>query len=140
MSSRKVSAMVRWRKILLIVLLHLSAVPQAKAAEVNADWQRLVAAAEKEGKVVVGAPPGSDFGIEAQAALKKRFDLDSEFVQAPGPSLMSKIVAEKQAGAATVDAFLIGPCTGNSLLKSDVYEPLASAMILPEVKDPAKWF
>ena len=53
---------------------------------------------------------------------------------------MSKIVAEKQAGAVTVDAFLIGPCTGNSLLKSDMFEPLAPAMILPEVKDPAKWF
>ena len=110
------------------------------AAEPNLDWQRLVAAARKEGKVVIGAPPGSDFRIEAQAALKKRFDLDSEFVQAPGPNLMSKIVAEKQAGATSVDAFLIGPCTGNSLLKSDIYEPLASAMILPEVKDPTKWF
>ena len=73
----------------------------ANAAESNPDWQRLVAAAKKEGKVVIGAPPGSDFRIEAQAALKKRFDLDSEFVQAPGPNLMSKIVAEKQAGVAT---------------------------------------
>ena len=132
--------MIRWRMFLIIVLVQLSAAPQSNAAEVNADWQRLVAAAKKEGKVVIGAPPGSDFRVAAQAALKKRFDLDSEFVQAPGPSLMSKIVAEKQAGAVTVDAFLIGPCTGNSLLKSDVYEPLAPAMILPEVKDPASWF
>ena len=110
------------------------------AADAGADWQRVVAAAKQEGKIVIGAPPGSDFRNEAQAMLKKRFDLDSEFVQAPGPNLMSKIVAEKQAGAVTVDAFLIGPCTGNSLLKSDLFEPLAPAMILPEVKDPTKWF
>jgi len=110
------------------------------AADAGAEWQRVVAAAKKEGKVVIGAPPGSDFRNEAQAMLKKRFDLDSEFVQAPGPNLMSKIVAEKQAGAVTVDAFLIGPCTGNSLLKADLFEPLAPAMILAEVKDPAKWF
>src|SRR5262245_13322303 len=84
----------------------------ASAAEVNADWQRLVAAAKKEGKVVLGAPPGSDFRNDVQAALKRRFDLDSEWIQAPGPSVMSKIVAEKQAGAVSVDAFLIGPCTG----------------------------
>ena len=69
--------------------------------------------------------------------LKKRFDLDSEFIQAPGPNLMSKIVAEKQAGAVSVDAFLVGPCTGNTLLKTDLFEPLTAAMILPEVKDPA---
>ena len=110
------------------------------AADAGSDWQRLVAAAKKEGKIVIGAPPGSDFKNEVQAVLKKRFDLDSEFIQVPGPSLMSKIVAEKKAGATTVDAFLIGPCTGNSLLKSDLFEPLAAAMILPEVKDPAKWF
>ena len=127
------------KRVLLVIGICLVA-SFANAAESNPDWQRLVAAAKKEGKVVIGAPPGSDFRIEAQAALKKRFDLDSEFVQAPGPSLMSKIVAEKQAGVATVDAFLIGPCTGNPLLKSDIYEPLAPAMILPEVKDPTKWF
>ena len=110
------------------------------AAEAGAEWQRIVAAAKKEGKVVIGAPPGNDFRNEVQAALKKRFDLDSEFIQAPGPNLMSKIVAEKQAGAVSVDAFLVGPCTGNTLLKSDLFEPLTAAMILPEVKDPAKWF
>ena len=98
-----------------------------------------VGAAKKEGKVVIGAPPGSDFRNEVQATLKKRFDLDSEFVQAPGPSLMSQFVAEKQAGLVSVDAFLIGPCTGNSLLKADpFFEPLAPAMILPEVKGPSK--
>ena len=53
---------------------------------------------------------------------------------------MSKIVAEKQAGVVSIDAFLIGPCTGNSLVKADLFEPLEPAMLLAEVKDPAKWF
>ena len=128
------------RFILSLIILLISVNERLHAADANADWQRLVAAAKKEGKVVIGAPPGSDFRNEAQTMLKKRFDLDSEFIQAPGPNLMSKIVAEKQAGVVSVDAFLIGPCTGNSLLKSDLFEPLAPAMILPEVKDPAKWF
>jgi ABC-type Fe3+ transport system substrate-binding protein len=110
------------------------------AADAGGDWQQLVAAAKKEGKIVIGAPPGSDFKNEVQAVLQKRFDLDSEFIQAAGPSLMSKIVAEKKAGTTTVDAFLIGPCTGNALLKTDLFVPLAPAMILPEVKDAAKWF
>jgi ABC-type Fe3+ transport system substrate-binding protein len=127
--------------IFLILLFLVFGAPKSlHAADANAEWQRVVAAAKKEGKVVIGAPPGSDFRNEAQAALKKRFDVDSEFIQAPGPNLMSKIVAEKQAGAVSVDAFLIGPCTGNSLLKADMFEPLAPAMILSEVKDPAKWF
>ena len=127
--------------MLLSAIILFAVLPiRLEATDASAEWQRVVAAAKKEGKVVIGAPPGSDFRNEAQAALKKRFDVDSEFIQAPGPNLMSKIVAEKQAGAVSVDAFLIGPCTGNSLLKADMYEPLAPAMILPEVKDPQKWF
>ena len=124
-----------------IILAAIIALPRVlAAADAGGEWTRMVDAAKKEGKVVIGAPPGSDFRNEVQAMLKKLFDLDSEFIQAPGPSLMSKIVAEKTAGAVSVDAFLIGPCTGNSLLKSDLFEPLAAAMILPEVKDAAKWF
>jgi iron(III) transport system substrate-binding protein len=126
--------------ILVIVTLLLGVQGRAFGADAGSEWQRIIAAAKKEGKVVIGAPPGNDFRNEVQAVLKKRFDLDSEFIQAPGPNLMSKIVAEKQAGAATVDAFLVGPCTGNTLLKTDLFEPLTAAMILPEVKDPAKWF
>lgn len=127
------------QKLFLAVII--CALPrQLQGADANADWQRVIAAAKKEGKIVIGAPPGRDFRDAVQAVLKKRFDLESEWVQAPGPSLMSKIVAEKQAGAVGVDAFMIGPCTGNALLQADLYEPLAPAMILPEVKDASKWF
>lgn len=128
------------RRVFLLCLVLLGAPSTGVAADAGADWTRLVASAKKEGKIVIGAPPGNDFKNEVQVVLKKRFELDSEWVQAPGPSLMSKIVAEKQAGAVSVDAILIGPCTGNSHLKSDLYEPLAPLMMLPEVKDPAKWF
>jgi len=133
---------MRRRAMLLTiaVFLRLEPAARASAAEVTSDWPRVVAGAKQEGKVVIGAPPGSDFRNAVQAVLKKPFDLDSEFIQAPGPNLMSKIAAEKKAGVASVDAFLIGPCTGNSLLNADLFEPLAAAMILPEVKDPAKWF
>jgi ABC-type Fe3+ transport system substrate-binding protein len=127
-------------RFLLITLTLSISTFDAHAAEAGSEWQRLVDAARKEKKIVIGAPPGSDFRNHVQAIMKKRFDLDAEFVQAPGPSLMSKIVAEKKAGAVSVDAFLIGPCTGNALLKADLFEPLTSAMILPEVKDPEKWF
>ncbi len=40
------------------------------AAEAGAEWQRIIAAAKKEGKVVIGAPPGNDFRNEVQAVLK----------------------------------------------------------------------
>src|SRR5262249_51392489 len=121
----------RYKSILLVVSLLLSIPYRFLGADANPEWERVVGMAKKEGKVAIGAPPGPDFRNEVQGTLKKRLNLDSEFVQARGPNLMSKIVAEKQAGAVSVDAFLIGPCTGNSLLKADLFEPLAPAMILP---------
>src|SRR5262247_2393931 len=124
----------RYKSILIVVSLLLGVPYPSLGADANPEWERVVDAAKKEGKVVIGAPPGTDFRNEVQATLKKRFDLDSEFVQAPGPNLMSKIVAEKQAGAVSVDAFLIGPCTGNSLLKAGPFEPLAPAMSLARGK------
>src|SRR5262249_39902608 len=130
----------RYKSILLVVSLLLSVPCRSRGADANPEWERVVGAAKKEGKVVIGAPPGTDFRNEVQATLKKRFDLDSEFVLARGPILMIKFVGENKAGAFSVDAFLIGPCKGNSLLKAVLFEPLAPAMILPEVKDTAKWF
>jgi hypothetical protein len=97
--------MIRKISIFTIVILLLAVHGRSLGADANPDWERVVGAAKKEGKVIIGAPPGSDFRNEVQATLKKRFDLDSEFIQAPGPSLMSKIVAEKQAGLVSVDAF-----------------------------------
>src|SRR4026208_377552 len=135
--AKRLCEMPRHRSVIVVAILLVGLQQRLHAADANAEWQGILAAAKKEGKIVIGAPPGSDLRNEVQAVLKKRFDLDSEFIQAPGPNLMSKIVAEKQAGAVSVDAFLIGPCTGNSLLKSDIYEPLAPAMIAPVAKAPA---
>jgi iron(III) transport system substrate-binding protein len=141
MSQNEVSMPPFSNHLFVIILIAAVSSPlDVHAAEAGSEWQQLVNAARKEAKVVIGAPPGSDFRNQVQAVMRKRFDLDAEFVQAPGPSLMSKIVAEKKAGAVSVDAFLIGPCTGNALLKGDLFEPLTSAMILPEVKDSDKWF
>ena len=71
------------RRVILAIGMCLVA-SLANAAEPGAEWQRLVTAAKKEGKVVIGVPPGSDFRIEAQAALKK--------FQAEFPTWNSKIV------------------------------------------------
>src|SRR5215471_12895454 len=91
----------RYKAILLVVGVLLSVPYRSLGADANPEWERVVGTAKKEGKVVIGAPPGTDFRNEVQGTLKKRFNLDSEFIQAPGPNLMSKIVAEKQAGAVT---------------------------------------
>jgi hypothetical protein len=77
--------MLKHRSVIVVAILLVGLHQRLHAADANAEWQGMVAAAKKEGKIVIGAPPGSDFRNEVQAVLKKRFDLDSEFIQAPGP-------------------------------------------------------
>jgi nucleoside 2-deoxyribosyltransferase len=51
-----------------VLLLNLT--PQRlQSADSGTEWQRVVATAKKEGKVVIGAPPGTDFRHEVQAVL-----------------------------------------------------------------------
>ena len=74
--------MVRNVSMLVIVISLWGVHGRGLGADANSEWQGVVGAAKKEGKVIIGAPPGSDFRNEAQAMLKKRFDIDSEFIQA----------------------------------------------------------
>src|SRR5262249_56390801 len=47
---------------------------------------------------------------------------------------------EKHEWGVEVRRLSRGPRPGNSAQKAVLSEPLAPAMLLPEVKDPAKWF
>lgn len=73
--------MGRRAPILTIVVLLLGMHGRALGADANPEWEPVIAATKKEGKVVIGAPPGSDFRTEVQAKLKKRFDLNSALLE-----------------------------------------------------------
>jgi len=51
---------------MLAVLLLCASLELLRAAEAPAEWQRLTGAAKKEGKIVIGAPPGNDFATNCR--------------------------------------------------------------------------
>jgi hypothetical protein len=53
--------MVRNLSIPAVVILLWGMHGRALGADANSEWQGVVGAAKKEGKVIIGAPPGSDF-------------------------------------------------------------------------------
>ena len=105
------------------------------------DWESMVAAAKKEGKVVIyGAP-----GVEVDTLFKQYFE-----VAYPGIKIESvadrssteRIVAERRAGKFIPDVYL-GSASSNdflSLRAQGVYQPLRPFLVLPEVVDESKWF
>ena len=105
-----------------------------------AGWEQLVAAAQKEGKVVVSGPPAPEAGTKLPAAFKQRFNIDVEYLAGNSSQLAARIQAERAAGQYTIDVSLGGPDTvyGTFLLNKWL-DPLKPVLMLPDVLDPKVW-
>lgn len=107
----------------------------------QAEWEKTVDAAKREGKVVVSVPASSEVRKGLEEGLKKRFGIEVETVAARGASVVRKIVEESRAGIRYFDVHVGGSesiVTG--FLPEGILEPIEPLMILPEVKDPKNWW
>lgn len=129
------------RLVLLGCLLALLPARTAPAGEApgsaEAEWERTLKAAEQEGQVVV-------YAISEEAewhAFQKRFPkIKVVLGQGRASQLLQRIMAERRAGKFVADVVRLGGGTSTSLYRAKALDPLPPAVILPEVKDPAKWF
>jgi ABC-type Fe3+ transport system substrate-binding protein len=133
------------RRAAFALLFFLSTAVTLAAAEDGriswqAEWERTLAAAKKEGKVVAGIPASADLRREIETAFKRRFGLETELMPARGPQNASRIAAEHRAGARYFDALIGGTGTALPLAQAKMLAPLESTMIVPEVKDPKSWW
>src|SRR3989304_3930031 len=103
-----------------------------------ADWEKVLQAARKEGKVVVSVPASAELRRKTEEAFGKRFpNIDLELVAGRGSSNIKKIIAEKKAGVHYFDVHVGGTnsiITG--LLAEGLLDSVAPLMLLPEVRDP----
>lgn len=104
------------------------------------EWEKTIAAARKEGKVVVGLPPSAELRKELEPAFKTRFGFEMEIFSATGPQIANRVVTEGKAGMRYFDAFIFGSCTGVPLIKTGLFDQAELYMILPEVKDAKNWW
>jgi iron(III) transport system substrate-binding protein len=112
----------------------------AQAGAAAPGWDQLVAAAQKEGKVVVSGPPAPDANTRIPAAFKQRFNIELEYLGGNSSQLASRLQAERAAGQYTIDVSLGGPDTVyGTFLTNKWLDPLKPALILPEVTDPKVW-
>jgi len=122
-----------------LLLLPLAAFAQKAGEE---EWAKVVAAAKKEGKVVVSIPASTELRKGTEEAFKKRFPgIELELVAARGSNHTNRMVEEKRAGVNYFDLHIGGTnsiVTG--LLPEGILEPIAPYMILAEVKDPKQWW
>lgn len=121
---------------LLTILLHGTSFAAA-VSSAGDEWERTVKAAEQEGQVTV-----YKLGTDAEFhAFQKRYPkIKLNLVAGSGSQNLQRIMAERRAGKYLVDVIRLGGGTAMTLLNAKALDPITGALIMPEVKDPSKWF
>jgi len=111
---------------------------QTKASD--KEWQAIVDAAKKEGKVVVAGSPDPVMRNEIIPKFTARFGIPVEFIAGRSSQIVSRVATERGSGIYSIDVYLAGPdTTANELYGNKLIDPLKPLLIMPEVADGSKW-
>ena len=143
--------MRRWAfsLVMLLSLLALAACaakeeapasPAATAAAIPPEWEQVLAAARKEGKVVVAGPTGADERKALTEPFESKYGISVEYLGKTSAEFTTRILAEREASQYLWDVFVGGTTPIiPSLTKVGALDPIEPALILPEVKDLKNW-
>lgn len=123
----------------LLILASLSSVAGAQEKGWESEWGRLIAEAQREGKVVVMGSADPVVRKELPAVFKGKFGVSLEYIGGRGGDNLSRLRMERRAGAYTVDVVMAGLTNMVEYYDESFLDPLLPALILPEVLDPSKW-
>src|SRR5262245_7182223 len=115
-----------------------SAPPSAGA---DGEWERLVAAARQEGRVVCGCPPVAEMRTFLTEEVQRAFP--GRTLKSTGatlPQFPARVEVERAAGQYLWDTYFWGAGQEMfALADRGVFEPIVPALVLPENADPAVW-
>ena len=128
------------RTIALAICSVVLGAATAAAQGNNADWNKVVAAAEQEGTVVINSQPNQAWRDYIQREFPKAYPkITLNMSVLPTAEFVARVRTERQVGKYLWDAVASGAISGFALEKDDVLDPIVPELMLPEVKDPATW-
>ncbi len=128
------------RAWMVLFLLGWCAPGLAQTKGSDKEWQDILNAAKKEGKVVVAGSPDPVMRNEVIPKFTARYGIPIEFIAGRSSQIVSRVQTERSAGIFNVDVYLSGPdTTANTLYGEKLIDPLKPLLILPEVVDGGKW-
>ncbi len=111
---------------------------QTKASD--KEWNALIDAAKKEGKVVVAGSPDPVMRNEIMPKFKERYGVGVEFLAGRSSEITARVKTERGSGIYSIDVYLAGPDTTATTLYADkMIDALRPLLVMPEVVDAAKW-
>lgn len=135
------------RKFLsVIIAAHLGmaispALAQTAKPAWQMEWDKVLEAAKKEGKVVVSLPASAELRKMTEEVFKRRYGIEIEIVPGRGASIVRRIADESKAGIRNFDIHVGGSSSVVSgLLAEGTLEPIEPSLILPEVKEAQNWW
>jgi iron(III) transport system substrate-binding protein len=106
-----------------------------------AEWDKLVDAAKKEGKVTVSLPASAELKRQVEDQFKKRYGIDVEVFTARGSAGVRRMADEFKAGVRHFDLHIGGSSSiVSGMLDEGILDPVEPWLTLPEVKDPKQWW
>jgi iron(III) transport system substrate-binding protein len=97
-----------------------------------------VAAAKKEGSLVLFGSAAGNARVQIPAAFKEKFGITVEYVAGGARDILARLQAEQKAGQHNFDVVMAGN-TIQLLQKEKMLESLASSLIHPDGTDASKW-
>ena len=106
------------------------------------EWDKTVAAAEKEGTVSIYIFEAGPLTEETVQAFERAYPkIKVNQLRGRGNDLGPRIVAERRGGKYLVDLFAGGKGTAlGTLYAGKILEPIKPLLLLPEVLDESKWW
>lgn len=103
-------------------------------------WETTVAAARKEGQLLLLNTGGEQVRANLVAPMRDRFGIALDVISGSQNELLQKISTERRAGLYLVDLTLFSPTTYIDTLKPQgMVSPVSQYLILPDVKDTGNW-
>jgi len=126
--------MQRLMSLLCLLVCSSAAMAQDKG------WEQTLAAAKKEGSVVVVGSPNPVMRSDIIPKFTARYGIPVEFLAGRSSEIAQRLRTERGAGIYSVDVFLSGPDTTATVYYAEkMLDPLKPLLALPEVTDGGKW-
>jgi iron(III) transport system substrate-binding protein len=126
--------------IVLLASILFAASAMAQSADWQKTWDETLAAARKEGKVVVAGSPDPVMRNMVIPAFQARYGIAIEYIPGQSGQTAARVRVERAAGVYSIDVYLTGPDTTYNVLHAEkMIDPLRPMLILPEVTDGSKW-
>ena len=105
------------------------------------EWDQVLEAAKREGKVAVAGPAGADVREALTEPFQKKYGIQVEFLAQRGGEFGTRVREERGAGQYLWDVYMGGTTTAITDFREELkgLEPLEPMLILPDIKDSKNW-